>query len=117
MANEDDVRKIALALPETTEKPNHGLPGFRVRDKLFARIHELPNTLFVKCAGIEERDELVAAESDKFFITPHYSGYPGMLVRLDVVSKAELAEVLTDAWRLTAPKRLARAFDADQETN
>jgi hypothetical protein len=114
--SEEDVRSIALSLPESTEKPHRGLPGFRVRDKLFARVHELPGTLFVKCVGIEERDGLLTAEPGKFFITPHYSGYPGMLVRLDAVSTAELAEVLTDAWRLTAPKRLVRAFDADQET-
>jgi hypothetical protein len=111
VTSEEDVRTIALSLPETAEKPNHGLPGFRVRDKLFARIHELPDTLFLKWASIDERDELVAAEPGKFFITPHYSGYPGVLVRLDAVSRAELAEVLTEAWRVSAPKRLARAFD------
>lgn len=114
MTSEEDVRTIALSLPETAERPHRQLPGFRVRDKLFARIHELPDTLFVRCASIEERDELVAAESAKFFITPHYSGYPGMLVRLDAVSKADLTEVLTEAWRLMAPKRLVRAFDAGE---
>jgi hypothetical protein len=108
------VRSIALSLPETAERPHRQLPGFRVRDKLFARIHELPDTLFIKCASIEERDELVAAEPAKFFITPHYSGYPGMLVHLDAVSRADLTEVLTEAWRLTAPKRLVRAFDAGE---
>jgi hypothetical protein len=113
MVTEDDVRRVALSLPETSERPYNRRPGFRVGARLFIRVHELPDTLFVRCAGLEERDELLAAEPEKFFITPHYEGYPGLLVRLSKVDLAELAEVVTESWRLCAPKRLLVARDVE----
>jgi hypothetical protein len=75
MVTEDDVRRIALSPPETAEKPYNRLPSFRVRSNLFIRMHELPDTLFVRCADLDERNELLKAEPGKFFITPHYEGY------------------------------------------
>ena len=105
------MRRVALSLPGTAEKSYNHLPGFRVRQKLFTRIHEEPDAVFVKCGNIAERDGLLAAEPDKFFITPHYSGYPGVLVRLSAVETGELAELITESWRLTAPLTLVREFD------
>jgi Uncharacterized protein conserved in bacteria len=58
-------------------------------------------------------DGLLDAEPEKFFITAHYSGYPGMLVRLSAIDPDELSELLTESWRLTAPKRLLAQFDAE----
>jgi hypothetical protein len=113
MVSEDDVRQIALSLPETAEKPYHRLPSFRVRSTLFIRIHELPDTLFMRCASIDERNELLKAEPGKFFITPHYDGYPGILVRLSQVDRAEITELLIEAWRTCAPKRLLAAYDTE----
>jgi hypothetical protein len=81
--------------------------------QLFIRIHELDDTLLVSCNDLEERNELIAAEPDKFFITPHYKGYPAVLVRLDEVDRGELTELITQSWRLNAPKRLLAAFDED----
>lgn len=69
MVTEDDVRRIALSLPETAGKPYNRLPSFRARGSLFIRVHELPDTLFVRCAGLDERSELLKAEPGKFFIT------------------------------------------------
>jgi hypothetical protein len=114
MATEDDVRRIALSLPETSERLYNRLPGFQVRKQLFIRIHELDDTLLVSCANLEERNELLAADPDTFFITPHYDGYPAVLVRLDQVDHEELAELITESWRLNAPKRLLAAFDQDR---
>lgn len=112
MATEDDVRAIALSLPATEERPSYGTPGFRVKDKLFARIREEHEVLVVWCADEGEKDFLIRAEPDKFFTTPHYDGYPMVLVRLPAVERDELAELLTDAWRTRAPKRLRAEFDA-----
>ena len=106
MPTEDDARRIALSLPETTEKPSYGTPGFRVKDKLFARIHEMPNTLVVWVTDMDEKEALLAAAPDRFFETPHYDGYPMLLVRLDVIGLDELTEVLTDSWRARAPRRV-----------
>ncbi len=107
MVTEADVRRIALSLPATTEKPSYGTPGFRVKDKLFARLREEGDVLVVWCEDLGEKAALIAAEPDKFFTTPHYDGHPTVLVRLGAVDATELRELLTDAWRARAPKRLA----------
>jgi len=109
MATEDDVRTIALSLPETEERPSYGTPGFRVKDRLFARIRE-PGVLVVFCADEGEKDFLLRAEPEKFFTTPHYDGHASVLVRLGAVDREELRELLTDAWRVRAPKRLAASL-------
>ena len=53
-------------------------------------------------------------DPDVFFITPHYEGYPAVLVRLEAVDPAMLAELIEDAWRLQAAKRVVAAFDAGE---
>jgi hypothetical protein len=113
MVTEDDVRRVALSLPATVEKSCNRLPSFRAGSNLFIRIHELPDVLFVRCANLEERDELLKAEPGKFFITPHYDGYPAVLVRLGQAGFDEVAELVTEAWRICAPKRLLAAYDAE----
>jgi hypothetical protein len=113
MVTEEDVRRAALSLPGSVEKPQNRLPSFRVGGNLFLRIHELPDTFFVRCASLEERDELLKAEPDKLFITPHYEGYPAVLVRLSQVDLSEMTELVTDAWRICAPKRLLVAYDVE----
>jgi hypothetical protein len=113
MVTEDDVRRIALALPETSENTYNRLPAFQVRKQRFIRIHELDDTLLVGCADLEERNELLAADPDTFFITPHYQDYPAVLVRLDRIGHDELTELITESWRLSAPKRLLAAFDEE----
>jgi hypothetical protein len=112
MVTEEDIRRVALSLPESVERPYNRLPSFRVRSSLFLRIHELPDVFFVRCASVEERNELLKAEPDRFFITPHYEGYPGFLVRMSQVDLDEMAEIVTESWRVCAPKRLLAAYDA-----
>ncbi len=113
MANDDDVRRVALSLPETSEKPYNHLPGFRVKSNLFARIHEQPEVMMIGCADLEEKEELMAAQPDTFFSTKHYDGYPAVLVRLPTIGVAELTELLVEAWRRSAPKRVLAAYDAE----
>jgi hypothetical protein len=114
MVTQDDVRAMALSLPETTEKPSYGQPGFRVKDRLFARIREEGDVLVVWCSDLGEKEALIASEPDKFFTTPHYDGHPTVLVRFDAVDKDELSELLAEAWRVRAPKKVAAAFDVDR---
>ena len=106
MLTEQDVRDVALSLPATTEKPSYGTPGFRVQDKLFARIHSLPDVLLVCCADLGEKAALLSEDSTKFFTTPHYDGHPSVLVRLEAIDRQELIELLTDAWYARAGARL-----------
>lgn len=110
MVTEDDVRRVALALPQTTEKPSYGTPGFRVRDKLFARMREEGDVLVVWVAGEGEKHGLIASSPATFFTTPHYDGYPTVLVRLGAVEEDELAELLAESWRLRAPKRVLSEY-------
>ena len=112
---EADVRAAALALPATTEKPSYGTPGFRVKDKLFARIREEGDVLALWCSDVDEKAALIASEPDKFFTTPHYDGYAMVLVRFAAIDRDELGELLTESWRLRAPKRLLAEFDASLE--
>ncbi|RZS36527.1 hypothetical protein EV193_107208 [Herbihabitans rhizosphaerae] len=112
MVTEDDVRRVALSLPRTTEKPSYGTPGFRVKDKGFARIREEGDVLVLWVADEGEKDGLIASDPDKFFTTPHYDGYPLVLVRFSAIDVDELTELLTESWRLRAPKRVLAEFDA-----
>jgi len=107
VASEADVRELALALPATAEKPSYGTPGFRVRDRLFARIRE-EGVLVLWRESEEEKDALIEAESEKFFTTPHYDGYPNILIRLEAVEREELTELLEESWRLRAPRSLVQ---------
>jgi len=115
MASEEDVRRICLSLPETIEKPYAGLPGFRVRGKLIARIREKPDALVVLRPDIQEKEALIAAEPDKFFQTPHYEGHPAVLVHLEAVDFDELTELLTESWLLNAPAKLVAAFESRRQ--
>jgi hypothetical protein len=120
MATQDDVRRIALSLPETSEAADHFGFGVLNKGKLrgFAwtwneRIEpkkpKVPNpeVLAVRVANQAEKEELLAADPAKFFTEPHYNGFPAVLVRLPAIDASELAEVITDAWRCQAPAALA----------
>ncbi|OLF18983.1 MmcQ/YjbR family DNA-binding protein [Actinophytocola xanthii] len=106
MVTEDDVRRVALSLPHTSERHSYGTPGFRVKDKLFARIREEGDVLALFVADESEKQGLISADPEKFFTTPHYDGYPMVLVRFAAVDVDELTELVTEAWRLRAPKRV-----------
>ena len=110
---EDDVRRLALSLPATAEKPSYGTPGFRVKDKLFARVRDEGDVLVVWCSDLGEKEALIASEPKKFFTTSHYDGHPTVLVRFAAVDQDEMRELLTESWRVRAPKKLVQAFDAE----
>ncbi len=105
------VRRLFLALPDVEEGPCYGTPGFRVRGKFLARLHDDGVTLAIKC-GHEERDAWLRAKPKSFFVTEHYRGYPSVLVNLAKVELADLRKVLEQAWRRSAPKRVIAAYDA-----
>jgi len=108
-----EVRRLLLALPGVEEGPCYGTPGFRVRGRFLARFWEDGETLVVKC-GDDERDFRMQADPVTFFTTDHYRGYPTVLVRLTRVRPADLRDVLEQAWRRNAPKRLVTAWEAQR---
>ncbi|QES47274.1 hypothetical protein DEJ50_04955 [Streptomyces venezuelae] len=106
----EDVREIALSLPDSSEKLSWGMPTFRVAGKVFAALGEDDTTVGFKCPR-EERAELIAAEPAKFFLRAgHDDNYAWLRARLAALDdRAELRAILADAWRQAAPKRLAEA--------
>jgi hypothetical protein len=109
MVTFETVRRMALALPEAEEGMSYGTPAFKVRQKLFARLRE-EGVLMVKC-DLVYKDILLQSQPAIYFTTPHYDGYAGILVRLDVADEEELRDLLADAWRMAAPKRLVAAHE------
>ena len=124
MATWDDVRRLALAMPETGEEPRHGHASWRVRDKPFVwerplrpadvralgeRAPEGP-ILGARVEHLVAKEALLADDPDVFFTTPHFDGYPAVLARLDRISIEDLEEVVVEAWLSRAPKRLAQAY-------
>ena len=106
MVTLDDVRRMALSLPETSERLSYGTPAFFVHGKQFARIREEGDVMVVYVADEAEKETLVRAEPARFFTTPHYDGYAVVLVRMNVIGLAELNDLVAAAWRVRAPKRL-----------
>ena len=107
-----DVVAAGRRLPETEEGTWFRTPCLRVRKKSFCRMKEDGETLVVRVVDLEDKEALLRSDSDAFFTTPHYDGYPYVLVRLEAVDPVELSELIEDAWRLRAPKRVIKAFDA-----
>jgi hypothetical protein len=124
VANWDEVRRIALALPETSERASRGIPAWRVRDKLIvwerplrrADVEALGDDapdgpiLGVHVADLGVKEALLADDPEVYFTTPHFNGYPAVLVRLDRIATDELGELIVEAWLLKAPKRLAKEY-------
>jgi hypothetical protein len=127
MATWEDVRRLALALPEAEEQSLHGLMSWRVADKLFVWERPLRKSdlralgdsapdgpiLGARVEHLIAKEALIADEPDVFFTTPHFDGYPAVLIRLERIGLDELREVIVEAWLARAPKRLAAAFLAE----
>ncbi len=124
MADWDDVRRLALALPETSERESRGLRQWRVKDKLVVWERPLRRTdlealgdaapdgpvLGARVEHVGAKEALVADDPGVFFTTPHFDGYPAVLVRLDRIAVEDLDEVIVEAWLARAPARLVEAF-------
>src|SRR3978361_822686 len=98
----DDIRQLALALPWAREGKCHGTPRFKVGGKFLSRLKEDGETLVVRI-DMDERDILMAANPETFYITDHYRGYPAMLVRMATVDPEELRELLAGGGALARP--------------
>jgi hypothetical protein len=115
------VRQLCLALPETTERLSHGEPTWFVRDKnvflMYANHHHDDRVAFWCAAPVGAQQALVATEPERFF-RPPYVGHRGWLgVWLDVlVDWTAIADLVADAYRMIAPKRLLAALDASSHT-
>jgi hypothetical protein len=100
-----EVSQLGRALPGVTESTSYGTPALKVDGKLLARLKEDGETLVLRMDFVN-RDLLLRAEPDLFFLTDHYLNYPWILLRLTRVTSKRLAELLEDAWRLVKLKKL-----------
>ncbi|MGC9667228.1 MmcQ/YjbR family DNA-binding protein [Planosporangium sp. 12N6] len=113
MADYADARRIALALPEVeeVEVPEWGHPTLRVRGKMFASGAPDSPAMSVK-ASKEEQAELVGSRPEVFSVAAYVGRYGWVRVQLPGIDVEELAELLVEAWRRTAPRRLVTAYDS-----
>jgi hypothetical protein len=125
MADQRDVRRIALALPDTAEGTDRFAfaVGNGSKARGFAWVWQervepkqprvpRPDVLAFRVRDAAEKEMLLASDGEKFFTEPHYNGFPAVMVRLPAVDAEELEELITDAWRCMAPKSLVTEFEA-----
>ncbi len=128
----DDLDALALALPETAkEVSDDDRPTYRVRDKLFCchrsqrpdavdatTGERMADVLMLRVLELEVKEVLLEDPRGVFFTTPHFRGYPAILVRiprLAELGRDELGDLVVDAWLSRAPKRVANAWLAEQD--
>ena len=111
MAAWEDVIALGERLPGVEVTTSYGRPALKVAGKFMCALRSNPDAFVFRVLDVADQQALVRGEPDVFFITPHYKGYPAVLVRFEV-SREQLAELVEDAWRIQAPKRLVREYDA-----
>lgn len=130
MATWEAVRRPALSLPQAQERQSRGLTQWRVGDRLFVWERPLRSSdlralgdgapegpiLGARVEHLVAKEALLADDPAVYFTTPHFDGYPAVLVRLDVISEQELEELVVEAWLCRAPKRLADQYVKDHLT-
>ena len=109
----EEVRELVLSLPDTEEGASHGLPSFKTGGKFLTRIRAEDDSLVVYVPSFDERDMLIEAEPETFHFTDHYKDYPIVLARIGSVDPAWLEAALRRRWRRVAPKRVVKAWDAE----
>jgi hypothetical protein len=124
VATWDDVRRIALALPETEERLSRDLRQWRVKDKGFVWERPLRRAdlealgddapdgpiLGARVEHVGAKEALLADDPSVYFTTPHFDGYPAILVRLDEIGLEDLHELIVESWLVRAPRRLAETY-------
>jgi hypothetical protein len=124
VATFDDVARIALELPETSEGTSYGNRSWRVKDKGFVWERPLRRgdlealgdaapdgpILGARVEHLMAKEALLATDPDVFFTTPHFDGYPAVLVQLEKIGIEDLTEVIVEAWLARAPDRLAKEY-------
>ena len=124
MATMADLDELALSLPQTTRQLSEdGRPEYRVHGKLYAcrrgrrkdavdaeTGERLDDVLMFRVADLGVKELMLADNRGLFFTTPHFDGYPAILVKLDAICAEDLEETIVEAWLARAPKRLAEAY-------
>jgi hypothetical protein len=124
MATWDDVQRIALELPQSSERVSRDLRQWRVKDKLFVwerplRAKEVKDLgdqapdgpiVAARVEHLVAKEALLADDPEVFFTTPHFDGYAAILARLERLTVGDLQELIAEAWLARAPQRLVKAY-------
>jgi hypothetical protein len=127
MATWDDVQRIAMGMPEASERLSRDLRQWRVKDKLFVWERPLRRSdlealgdgapdgpiLGARVEHLIAKEAILADDPEVFFTTPHFDGYPAVLVRLERIPVPELEELIVEAWLARAPSKLVKAWLAE----
>ena len=124
-----DLDKLALALPQTTKEVSEGRPAYRVHGKLYCcqrgrrpdaidpdTGERMNDVLMFRVADQDVKELLLADDRGIYFTTPHFDGYPAVLIRvpqLQRLDREELADLVAEAWLTRAQKRVAKAWLAE----
>jgi hypothetical protein len=126
-----DLDQLALAMPQATKEVSEdGRPAYSVHGKMFcfhrgrrpdavdAETGErLADVLMFRVADLGEKEVMLADDRRVFFTTPHFNGYPAVLMRipdLARIDRDELRDLVAEAWLTRAQKRVAKAWLAEQ---
>ncbi|TVT13278.1 MmcQ/YjbR family DNA-binding protein [Amycolatopsis acidiphila] len=109
----EEVVAIGVALPGVEESTWYRTPALKVAGKGFARLRTEAEGGLVLMCDHAEKEALLASGDPAFFTTPHYDGYPSILVDLERVGRTQLAELITESWRRRASVKLRNAFDSE----
>ncbi len=111
---EEDVRQLALALPQVEETISYGKPAFKAFGKFLTRVRREDSSIVLVGVDFDEREMLMEAEPGIFHITAHYKDYPSVLARLDTVDPGTVKSFLERRWRQCAPKKFLKEWEAAQ---
>jgi hypothetical protein len=107
----DAVCTMGASFPGTERSTSYGTPSLKVKAKMLARLKEDGESMVLRVSFVV-RDHLMRTTPATFYITDHYRDYPAVLVKLAEADGAVIRQLLEDAWREAAPKRLVESFDA-----
>jgi len=110
MVTESQIRRIAMSLPGAYEQASYdGRPSWRTKPRMFTWIRDHPEALVVWVESLDDKEMMIATEPRVFFTTPHYDGYPMVLVRLEAIDAKRARELINESWSLRAPKSLLKS--------
>lgn len=105
------ICELALALPGSELSTSYGTPSIKVKGKVMARLRsEAEGGLAMRCDFVD-RQMLMQAAPEAFYLTDHYNDYPTVLINLDEVRRDALPDLVERAWRMVAPPKLVAEFE------
>ena len=111
MASWEDVIEIGGRFPGVEVTTSYGRPALKVAGKFMCSMRQNPDAFVFRVLDVPDQQALVRGQPDVFFVTPHYDGWPYVLVNMDAVDPAQLAELVEDAWRIRASKKLVSRLE------